>query len=154
MKYYAKITQDEEGHYLVDFPDLEGCCTWGDTLQEAKHNAGEALNVWLSGHCRLGDSYGTIPKAKVRKGKHYYAIDVDPLAVQAITLRQVRMAAKLSQIQAAQQLGMKTADYAKLELPLKVRLPRAAGVTSRVSIPKHGGVTVHILLGRKTGTHG
>ena len=158
MKYYAKITRDTEGHYLVVFPELDGCCTWGNTLREAKHNAWEALNVWLSGHCKLGDSYGTIPRPRVRRGKEYHAIEVDPLAVQAITLRQVRMAAKLSRPQMARQLGLTTDDYAKLELPLKVRLPRSlqsgTTITSRASMPKKGGVTVHISLVKKTGTDG
>ena len=156
MKYYAKITRDSDGHYLVMFPDLDGCCTWGNTLQEAKHNAWEALNVWLSGHCKLDDSYGTIPRPRLRRSKGYHAVEVDPLAVQAVTLRQVRMAAKLSRPQMARRLGLTTDDYAKLELPLKIRLPRSLqpGIvfTSRASIPKKGGVTVHIALTKKTGT--
>ena len=158
MKYYAKITRDADGHYLVMFPDLDGCDTWGDTLREAKHNAWEALNVWLSGHCKLDDGYGTIPHPRVRRGKDYHAIEVDPLAVQAVTLRQVRMAAKLSRSQMARRIGLTTDDYAKLELPLKVRLPRISPsgtiITSRASMPKKGGVTLHISLTKKTGTDG
>lgn len=140
------------------FPDLDGCYTWGNTLREAKHNAWEALNVWLSGHCKLDDSYGTIPRPRTRRGKDYYAIEVDPLAVQAVTLRQVRLAAKLSRSQMARQIGLTTDDYAKLELPLKVRLPRDlqsdTTITSRAFMPKKGGVTVHISLTKKTGTDG
>ena len=48
--------------------------------------------------------------------------------------------------------------YAKLELPLKVRLPRSSQlgttITSRASMSKKGGVTVHISLIKKTGTYG
>ena len=155
MKYYAKIMRDAEGCYLVTFPDLDGCCTWGTTLREARRNAGEALNVWLSGHCKLDDSYGTIPRPRVRTGRDYYAVEVDPLAVQAITLRQARMAVKLSRPQMARKLGLRVESYAQLELPLKVRVPRTSAqaetITTRASIPKKGAVTLHIAL-KKTGT--
>lgn len=47
MKYYAKLTPQPEGGYLVEFPELRGCLTDGDSRAKALHNASEALDGWL-----------------------------------------------------------------------------------------------------------
>ena len=46
MRYFAKITKQSEGGYLVVFPELSGCVTEGETLKEAQANAQELLNGW------------------------------------------------------------------------------------------------------------
>lgn len=38
---------DADGVWLVEFPGLVGCHTYGGTLDEARSNALEALQVWL-----------------------------------------------------------------------------------------------------------
>lgn len=44
----ATFTYDESDHvWLVEFPALDGCHTYGETLDEARSNAREALQVWL-----------------------------------------------------------------------------------------------------------
>ncbi len=44
----AVFTYDEADHvWLVNFPALLGCHTYGETLDEARRNAHEALQVWL-----------------------------------------------------------------------------------------------------------
>lgn len=53
MYYTAKITE-EEGKFVVRFPDCNGCATFGDTLEEARTLASEALNSWLETHLDLG----------------------------------------------------------------------------------------------------
>ena len=44
---YPAIFHSEDGAYWVEFPDLEGCQTFGDTLAETLANAQEAL----AGYC-------------------------------------------------------------------------------------------------------
>ncbi len=41
------VYDDADLVWLVDFPALVGCHTYGETLDEAKSNALEALQVWL-----------------------------------------------------------------------------------------------------------
>lgn len=41
------IYDDAEHVWLVEFPALAGCHTYGETLDEARANAREALQVWL-----------------------------------------------------------------------------------------------------------
>jgi predicted RNase H-like HicB family nuclease len=53
VEYYARITSQAEGGFLVQFPDLPGCLTEGDTIDEALANAAEALSGWLPNAQRL-----------------------------------------------------------------------------------------------------
>lgn len=53
MAHTAVITKDTtdpaypDGVWLVEFPDLHGCQTFGETLAEARTHALEAAQVWL-----------------------------------------------------------------------------------------------------------
>ncbi len=44
---YPAIFHKEENSYWVEFPDLEGCQTFADTLEEAAEMAQEALSGYL-----------------------------------------------------------------------------------------------------------
>lgn len=44
---YPAIYHNESGSYWVEFPDLEGCQTFGDTLNETTESASEALSGYL-----------------------------------------------------------------------------------------------------------
>jgi len=43
---YPGIFYKEDNSYWVEFPDLEGCQSFGDTLEEIYENAKEALAVY------------------------------------------------------------------------------------------------------------
>lgn len=48
LHYYMKIIEDpNEGGYVASYPDLPGCLTCGETLEEAVKNAGDAKREWL-----------------------------------------------------------------------------------------------------------
>lgn len=49
---------DEEGGYLAYFPSLAGCQTWGETYEEAAHNAEEALAVYIETLAANGELQG------------------------------------------------------------------------------------------------
>jgi antitoxin HicB len=42
------LTAEEGGGYLVEFPDLPGCLSDGDTVAEAIANAEEAQTAWIA----------------------------------------------------------------------------------------------------------
>ena len=46
-KVYPAIIHEENGSYWVEFPDLEGCSTYGETLEETLDLASEALGLYL-----------------------------------------------------------------------------------------------------------
>ena len=46
--YYPTIFQPtEEGHLLIVVPDLDGCISQGDDLEDAMYMAKDAINCWL-----------------------------------------------------------------------------------------------------------
>lgn len=48
LHYHMEIINDlSEGGYVASYPDLPGCLTCGDTLEEVAKNADEAKIEWL-----------------------------------------------------------------------------------------------------------
>ena len=47
MRRYSVILTPEEGGYVVTVPALPGCVTEGDTLDEALHNARDAIELYV-----------------------------------------------------------------------------------------------------------
>ena len=100
MRYFAKIVKDAEGYYQVSFPELDGCLTYGDTLEDALANAAEALDGWLEVHFNRTQH---VPSPKLRRGKHYHAVRVNPQIALAVALRTSRRERRLSQRQVSYQ---------------------------------------------------
>ncbi len=62
MTHYVAIVEEEEGKAIgVWFPDLPGCLSAGDTLDEAMLNAAEALELWAAAMIEIGQK---IPAAR------------------------------------------------------------------------------------------
>lgn len=60
MKYvYPAVFTEENGQYLVSVPDLSGCHTFGDDLNEAIEMARDAMAMWL---CIAEDKHEEIPQ--------------------------------------------------------------------------------------------
>lgn len=56
MTHYVAIVEEEEGKAVgVWFPDLPGCISAGDSLDEAMTNAAEALALWIDVTKKHGD---------------------------------------------------------------------------------------------------
>lgn len=61
MRYIALIHKDPDSAYGVSFPDMPGCFSAGETIDEAVRNAVEAL----SGHVRMLEADGDpVPSAR------------------------------------------------------------------------------------------
>ncbi len=48
MKFYSAIFTKISNVVEVEFPDLPGCVTFGDTFEEAYNNAADVLAGWLA----------------------------------------------------------------------------------------------------------
>lgn len=48
------LSVEEGGGYLIQFPDLQGCISDGETPEEAVHNGMAALEGWLETRQELG----------------------------------------------------------------------------------------------------
>jgi predicted RNase H-like HicB family nuclease len=47
MKHYYALFKKTDEAIEVEFPDLQGCCTFGSDWEEALENAEDALAAWL-----------------------------------------------------------------------------------------------------------
>ena len=48
MRYaYTAIFEPEDGGFVVSFPDLPGCVTEGESIEDAAYMARDALCLWL-----------------------------------------------------------------------------------------------------------
>jgi len=80
LPYKMELVPDtEEGGYVVSFPDLPGCLTVGDTLEEAIQNAEDAKYTWIKAAIEDGininepnelDNYSGQFKLRIPKSLH------------------------------------------------------------------------------------
>lgn len=48
LKYRFELTEDEaEGGYAISYPDLIGCMSSGETIEEAVKNGEDARREWI-----------------------------------------------------------------------------------------------------------
>lgn len=72
IKVYPAIIHKEDMKYWVEFPDLDGCFSDGNSLEEALQNAEEALGLYIAS---LQEEMSNIPEpsditsAKVKKAQ-------------------------------------------------------------------------------------
>ena len=115
--YPAKINLiKKDRSYLVEFPDLPGCLTEGNTLEEAKQNARDALTGYLTS---IFERNLKIPEPSKAKGKNIYMIEPEPEVSVPIILRKLREKKKLTQGDIAKVLGISYQAYQRLEKPGK-----------------------------------
>ncbi|RUQ29715.1 MAG: toxin-antitoxin system HicB family antitoxin [Candidatus Competibacteraceae bacterium] len=48
------LSDQDGGGYLITFPDLPGCMSDGETIEEAMINGGDAFSAWMSARIHLG----------------------------------------------------------------------------------------------------
>ena len=113
MNYTTKLIKEKDGDYSVSFPDLDGCFTQGDTLEEALANAKEAMELTLE-DVFDGEPLPSCKTAENQK-KGLYRIDVAP--EHAIALQVAAASGKVPQATVAREMGMTKQAYQRLEDP-------------------------------------
>jgi predicted RNase H-like HicB family nuclease/DNA-binding XRE family transcriptional regulator len=105
---------DEGGYCVQGLPPMEGVISDGETLDEAKDMAKDALTGVLA---TLLDHNLPIPRPVPAEGPDVYAISPDSHVAIAVLLRWAREDAGLTQGEVAQRLGIKQPSYQRLEKP-------------------------------------
>jgi len=117
LSYPAKIKYlKEDNSYIVEFPDLPGCLTEGETLDDAKRNAKEALTGYLAS---IFEREYKIPEPSKAGGRNFHMIEPEPEVSVPILLRKLRVKKKLTQGDIAKVLGISYQAYQRLEKPGK-----------------------------------
>ena len=115
IQYQAKLHKKGSGYWL-EFPDLPGCFTQGDSREEVLEHAREALSLWLED---ARDPDWDIPVPKARRGRQYVWIEPYEDVSIPLMIRQARQRKGLSQRDLAKKLGMSVQQFQKLEYPGK-----------------------------------
>lgn len=114
MIYHFKLHKDKDG-YWAECLELSGCHTQGETIEEVKLNALEALNLYLD-EPESSKIIFPLPSTKHKVGKNIFEVKVDPSIGFAFLLRRTRLKKGLTQHQMKDLLKFKTLfSYQKLE---------------------------------------
>ena len=112
--YPAKFEKATEGGYVVEFIDIPSCVTEGDTLEEAKAMAKEAISAMLHS---LDSRKKNIPDPSTVKGKNIQYIEPELKIAFAITLKKERKRLGLSQKEVAERMNVNWSYYQRIENP-------------------------------------
>lgn len=94
--YPVCFYEEEEGGYSIDVPDLLGCCTQADSLEEAIEMAQDAALGWLTTSIEDGEDIpapSKIKDIKIEKGKGFVSLillDLDKYMKENISKRAVK----------------------------------------------------------------
>ena len=113
LKYPAIIEPAEEGGFIVTFPVL-GFMTQGETLEEAKEMAQDALTGWLDVTYEMN---GKIPSPTKMDGENVYYITPEAEIILPILIKQLRQDKGLTQKQISEAIGIKYQAYQRFENP-------------------------------------
>lgn len=114
MNYIAKIYKEED-NYLVEFPDIPGCLTFGKTLDEAKAMAKDAMDAILAVKLKDGDPLpkSTIQKPNAKQG--LFAIQVNENLAIAYSIFEARRGKSAAEI--SRKMGISRQAYQQIENP-------------------------------------
>jgi antitoxin HicB len=112
----CKITHSkEDACWYVESPGFyDGIMTYGNTLEETKKMAAEAVSGLLETYLEHDFNF-TVPKAD--SSSHWYEIEIDPGLAFALWLRSERKAHNMTLADIAEKMGVKYQVYQKLENP-------------------------------------
>ena len=117
IRYPAKIKYFRKDKvFLVEFPDLPGCHTFGETREEALAMAEEVLSAYLES---IDLRKIKIPGPSSLKGKDIVYVSPDSKTAFAVWMKLKRTGKGLTQKQAAELLGISFQSYQKFENPEK-----------------------------------
>jgi antitoxin HicB len=81
LKIYPAIFHKEDGSYWVEFPDLPGCQSFGETLEETMKVAQEALGLYIISKLECDENIpdpSEIGAIKIKEGNaSYVATEID-----------------------------------------------------------------------------
>ena len=101
--------------WYVEVPGFyNGYITYGQSLNEAKTMAAEAILGVLESYLEHGDKF-TIPKAT--GGNEWHNIEIEPGLAFALWLRNTRISHNMTLAEVAKKMGVKYQVYQKLENP-------------------------------------
>lgn len=63
------LAKEDGGGYFIEFPDLPGCMTDGETIEEAIENGKEAIRAWVNAAKEMGRDIPNPGELEKQSGK-------------------------------------------------------------------------------------
>ena len=121
FSYPAKAQKDKSGFFLVTFPDFPEAATDGESVEEALHNAADALEEAIAGRINRGDP---IPLPSAKKARQHRVPVPAQVAVKAALYMAVKDAG-IKNTELAKRLGADEKEVRRLLDPHhRSKLPR------------------------------
>ena len=103
MQYPALFETAKEGGFVVTFPDFDWGVTQGDSEDEAKAMAADALRTMIREHIRNGEA---LPRASKPRGRRYRLIRLSALDSAKAALYEAFRLSGLKKVDLARRLGI------------------------------------------------
>jgi antitoxin HicB len=111
MEYPALFEPSGEGGFVVTFPDFDWGITQGETEQDAREMAMDALSTMIREHIRKGES---LPCPSNPRGRKYRVIRLPALQAAKAALYLAFQASGIRKAELARRLGMPSANVDRL----------------------------------------
>ena len=122
MEYAAHFEPAEEGGFVVTFPDFDWGVTQGDTEEEAREMAADALLTMIREHIRNGEA---LPAPRRPKGRKYRLIRLPALVGAKAELYSAFLASGMRKTELARRLRIPETTVDRLfDLANHTRLDR------------------------------
>ncbi len=86
----APLSPDDGGGYMITFPDLPGCMSDGETLEEALVNGKDAFNSWIAAQVDMGRQI-PVPTHYDEEGKPVKFVQRLPRSLHALLQTRARI---------------------------------------------------------------
>jgi antitoxin HicB len=103
MEYAAMFEPAEEGGFIVTFPDFDWGITQGDTEEEARQMAADALATMIHEHIRKGEN---LPRPSRPRGRKYRTIRLSALQGFKAELYVAFRASGITKAELARRIGL------------------------------------------------
>ena len=111
MEYPALFEPAQEGGFVVTFPDFEWGVTQGDSEEEAREMAADALCTMIAEHIRKGEA---LPRPSKPRGRKHHMIRLPFLAGAKAELYVAFTASGLRKAELARRLGIPKTNVDRL----------------------------------------
>ena len=82
-----ELTKEEGGGFLIEFPDLPGCMSDGDSIEETMANGRDAVDCWIAAAKKSGRTIPKPSELETQSGKWVQRV---PKSIHLRLVRQAR----------------------------------------------------------------
>jgi antitoxin HicB len=114
ISYPAIVHSDPDG-FWIEFPDLKGCVTEGDSYEDLLKNAEEALSLYLEDFIDNEKHLPLPTTVEQASSETVVFVEVSPEIGIPLLIKKIRQELNLTQMEVAERMGIKYQTYQQIE---------------------------------------